>query len=122
MHAFLAEQSYWARGRPRADVDEHVRGADRVVGLYRDGRQIGFTRTNCVRGMPIAYLFDVYVLPEFRGRGLGVELVRETVDAGPFADYKWLLDTEDAHGLYARFGFGPPPPKMMLRARRGPEG
>ena len=73
-------------------------------------------------GAGLTYLADVYVLPEFRGRGLGVELVRETVDAGPFADYKWLLDTEDAHGLYARFGFGPPPPKMMLRARRGPEG
>lgn len=122
VHAFLSEQSYWARGRGRPDVERHVREADRVVGLYFRSDQIGFTRTSCVSGMPVAYLFDVYVLPDFRGRGLGVELVRETVDAGPFAGYKWLLDTDDAHALYARFGFGAPPPQMMVRTRRGLEG
>jgi GNAT superfamily N-acetyltransferase len=55
-----------------------------------------------------AFLFDVYVEPEHRGRGLGVELVREAVDLGPHADLRWFLKTRDAHGLYERFGFGPP--------------
>ena len=122
VHAFLSEQSYWARGRSRTEVERHVREADRVVGLYFHGNQVGFARTSCVRGMPIAYLFDVYVLPEFRGRGLGVELVRETVDAGPFESYKWLLDTDDAHALYAKFGFRAPDAQMMVRALRGADG
>jgi GNAT superfamily N-acetyltransferase len=122
VHRFLSEESYWARGRSRETVDAHVAGADRVVGLYDDGRQVGFTRTACVAEMPIAYLFDVYVLASHRGRGLGVELVRETVERGPFAAYKWLLDTEDAHRLYARFGFGAAPPRHMQRDRRGTGG
>ena len=121
VHRFLSEESYWARGISREKVEHHIRCADRVVGLYEGDAQIGFTRTACVAGVPTAYLFDVYVLPEFRGRGLGVELVRETVDAGPFASYKWVLDTDDAHALYARFGFAPPPPRMMVRPRRGGE-
>jgi GNAT superfamily N-acetyltransferase len=63
----------------------------------------------------IAYLADVYVLPEFRGRGLGVELVRETVEQGPFARVRWLLHTRDAHDLYAKFGFGPPGERLLER-------
>jgi GNAT superfamily N-acetyltransferase len=58
---------------------------------------------------------DVYVLPEFRGRGLGVELVREIVDGSPFADRKWLLHTADAHELYAKLGFGPPSERVLER-------
>lgn len=72
--------------------------AARLVGLYHEGRQVGFTRTAVVPVMEVAYLYDVYVLAEHRGRGLGKELVRETVDRGPYAGYRWLLDTTDAHG------------------------
>ena len=53
----------------------------------------------------LVYLADVFVLPEHRGHGLGVELVRFTVDEGPYADRRWLLHTADAHGLYEKFGF-----------------
>jgi GNAT superfamily N-acetyltransferase len=53
------------------------------------------------------YLADVYVLEECRGRGLGVELVREIVENGPHAQRRWVLHTRDAHELYERFGFGP---------------
>ena len=47
------------------------------------------------------------MLDEHRGRGLGVELVREIVEHGPFAERRWVLHTRDAHDLYRRFGFGP---------------
>ena len=57
------------------------------------------------------------VLDEHRGRGLGEELVRATVDEGPLADCRWLLDTRDAHGLYAKFGFQPPNERLMERPR-----
>ena len=114
VHRYLAEESYWARGRPYADVEELVRGAARVVGLYHDGRQIGFCRAaRCAPGL--FYLADVYVLEDYRGRGLGVELVREMVDNGPLAGKHWLLHTEDAHDLYRRFGFDSPGPRVMER-------
>ncbi len=114
VHRFLSEESYWAQGRARDTVERLIREAQRVVGLYHGERQIGFTRT-VSDGVAFAYLADVYVLPEYRGRGLGVELVRETVENGPYSDRKWLLHTTDAHGLYERFGFGPPSGKVMER-------
>jgi GNAT superfamily N-acetyltransferase len=74
VHDFLANHAYWAKGRPRETVERLIREAARVVGLYHAGRQIGFTRT-VSDGTAVTYLADVYVLPEYRGRGLGVELV-----------------------------------------------
>jgi GNAT superfamily N-acetyltransferase len=114
VHRFLSNESYWARGRPRAEVERLVREASRVVGLYRDGRQVGFCRA-VSDAASFAYLADVYVLPEFRGRGLGLELAREMIENGPYASRKWLLHTEDAHGLYAKLGFAPPNYKVLER-------
>jgi ribosomal protein S18 acetylase RimI-like enzyme len=114
LHAFLSEHAYWALGRPRETVERLVREASRVVGLYEDERLIGFART-VSDGQSFAYLADVYVLPEYRGRGLGVELVREAVENGPFADHRWLLHTEDAHALYEKVGFTKPGYKLMER-------
>jgi GNAT superfamily N-acetyltransferase len=99
-------------------MDELIDGAARVVGLYQDGEQIGFTRTHSDRHTQ-SYLADVYVLEEHRGRGLGVELVREMVERGPLADRKWLLHTEDAHELYRKVGFDAPNYKVMERRPDG---
>ena len=115
VHGFLTT-SYWAEGRPREVQDALVESSQRVVGLYREGRQVGFSRT-VTDGQVHAYLADVYVLPEFRGRGLGVELVRFSVEESPFADCRWLLHTADAHGLYRRFGFGAPSDPLLERPR-----
>lgn len=114
VHDFLANHAYWAKGRPRETVERTVREASRVVGLYADGRQIGFARA-FTDGVAAVYLADVYVLPGYRGRGLGVELVREMVEGSPWADRKWLLHTRDAHELCRRFGFGPPSERVMER-------
>src|SRR5205085_4691118 len=76
VHDFLSNHAYWAKGRDRETVEHTVRDASRVVGLYWDGRQVGFARA-FTDGVAAVYLADVYVLPELRGRGLGVELVRE---------------------------------------------
>jgi len=113
VHTFLT-QSYWAEGRLRETVERLVRDAQRVVGLYREGRQVGFCRA-VSDDASLTYLADVYVLPEHRGRGLGVELVREMIDNGPYARRRWLLHTRDAHELYRRFGFGPPNERLMER-------
>jgi GNAT superfamily N-acetyltransferase len=114
VHRYLAEESYWASGRPREVVEELVAGAARVVGLYRDDGQVGFARVVSDRHV-VAYLADVYVLPEHRGRGLGVELVREAVERSPFSPRRWFLNTSDGHGLYAKFGFRPTSDEVMTR-------
>ena len=107
IHAYLGGVSYWAKGRTRARQDELIDASDHVVGLYRDGRQIGFARAVDCDAAGFVYLADVYVLDEHRGHGLGVALVREIVEHGPFADRRWVLHTRDAHALYRKVGFGP---------------
>jgi ribosomal protein S18 acetylase RimI-like enzyme len=114
VHDFLSNHSYWAEGRSRETVVRLVRTAQRVVGLYDGDRQIGFARV-VTDDASLAYLADVYVLPEYRGRGLGVELVREAIENGPYAGRRWLLHTRDAHELYRRFGFGEPTERLMER-------
>lgn len=118
VHAFLT-RSYWAVGRTRETQDALVEAAVRVVGLYRDGEQIGFSRT-VSDGHVQSYLADVYVLEEHRGRGLGVELVRFSVDEGPLARTKWLLHTRDAHELYRKLGFTEPSERVLERGRGNP--
>ena len=66
------------------------------------------------------YLADVYILPAYRGRGLGIALVREMIERGPFAGLRWILHTEDAHDLYRRLGFDAPSYKLMERPRAEP--
>ena len=114
VHRFLSDESYWAAGRSRTVMDELIDGAARVVGLYHEGRQVGFTRT-VSDGHTTSYLADVYVLPEHRNRGLGVELVRFSVDEGPFAGTRWYLHTADAHELYRKFGFDEPDQRALER-------
>lgn len=117
VHAYVGGESYWARGRPREVQDALVESSQRVVGLYHEGRQIGFART-VSDGHVHSYLADVYVLEEHRGRGLGVELVRFCVEEGPFAQTRWMLHTADAHDLYRKFGFERAGQKVLERARR----
>ena len=114
MHPYLSGESYWARAA-YPDVELLVREASRVVGLYHDGRQVGFCRA-VTDGVTVVYLADVYVLNRFRGRGLGTRSSScEIIEGGPFADRKWLLHTEDAHGLYEQVGFAAPGRKLMER-------
>ena len=113
VHEYLT-RSYWADGRSREVQDALIDGAARVVGLYRDGVQVGFSRT-LSDGHVQSYLADVYVLQEHRGRGLGVELVRFSVEEGPLAGTKWYLHTRDAHDLYRKFGFTEPSDRVLER-------
>jgi GNAT superfamily N-acetyltransferase len=107
VHAYLGGVSYWAEGRSRERQDELIDASARVVGLYKDGNQVGFARAVDCDAAGFVYLADVYVLDEHRGRGLGVELVTEIVERGPFAGRRWVLHTRDMHALYEKFGFGP---------------
>jgi GNAT superfamily N-acetyltransferase len=94
--------------------DELIETAARVVGVYLGGQQVGFCRAVADRHT-VAYLADVYILPEHRGHGLGRELVVEMVDNWPYGATKWLLHTSDAHELYRSYGFTDPGPRLMER-------
>jgi len=114
VHRYLCDESYWATGRPRATQDRLIDEAARVVGLYDGERQIGFCRA-ATDGVSYVYLADVYVLEEYRGRGLGEAMVREMVEGGDLAHLKWLLHTSDMHPLYRKLGFDTPNVKVMER-------
>jgi ribosomal protein S18 acetylase RimI-like enzyme len=104
VHDFLSNHAHWALGWSYDEVARLIGEAQRVVGLYHQGEIVGFTRT-ISDGHWLTYLADCYVLADYRGRGLGFELVRETVEVGPYADGGWLLHTADASDLYEKFGF-----------------
>ena len=115
VHDYLANESYWAEGRPRETRRAaRPRGARASSASTTTAARSG-SRGRSRDGVALAYLADVYVLPEYRGRGLGVELVREMVENGPLADVKWILHTRDAHDLYRRFGFCEPSERVLER-------
>ncbi|UPK73811.1 GNAT family N-acetyltransferase [Nocardioidaceae bacterium SCSIO 66511] len=116
---FLSTSVYWARWRTRGDVETQLDNAWRIVGAFStaSGAMVGYARA-ISDGVSFAYLADVYVLPEARGNGLGKELVRVMIDAGPGADMRWTLHTDDAHGMYAKFGFAKPDDTYLERPSR----
>jgi len=117
--AFL-RTTYWGARRPVSMIEGAIRDSHRVVGLYDGARQIGFARA-VSDGHVVAYLADVYVLPGYRGRGLGAELVGEMIERGPLANVRWMLHTKDAHDLYRRFGFHEPDGRALERDLRLPD-
>lgn len=119
--SYLSTEAYWGRWRTRDVVEIQVGAAWRVVGVYErhDGGMVGFARA-ISDGAAHAYLADLFILERARRRGLGEELVRVMIEDGPGANFRWSLHTDDAHRLYARFGFEPPGPEYMERPGRQP--
>jgi GNAT superfamily N-acetyltransferase len=119
IHAYLS-RSYWAAKIPREIVARSIANS-LCFGVYDAGRQVGFARVVTDRAT-YAYLADVYILESHRGRGLGVRLM-EQVMAHPDLQglRRWGLVTQDAHGLYRKFGFEPlaHPERYMEIARKG---
>jgi GNAT superfamily N-acetyltransferase len=105
IHAYLA-RSYWSPGIPRAIVERGVENS-LCFGLFHGREQAGFARV-ITDGASFAYLCDVYVLEEHRGRALGRWLV-EVVLGHPSLHglRRFVLVTRDAHRLYERYGFRP---------------
>lgn len=101
--AFL-QRSYWAENIPRATVERAI-AHSLCFGLYRGGEQAGFARA-ITDYATIAYVADVFVLEEHRGKKLSVWLM-ETMRAHPALQglRVWRLATADAHGLYEKVGF-----------------
>lgn len=113
---WLSTDAYWGRWRTREDLDAQLDAAWRVVGAYdaTSGEQVGFARA-ASDGVSFAYLADVFVLPGHQGTGLGKRLMTKMIDDGPGRDFRWVLFTADAHGLYEQFGFAAPDTTAMVR-------
>ena len=113
IHAFLSE-AYWSPGIPRAVIERAVTNSI-CFGALHDGAQVGFARVVTDRAT-FAYLADVYVLQEHRGRGLARRIMQAVIGHPDLQGLRrMLLATRDAHGLYTRFGFKPlaAPDRMM---------
>lgn len=103
IHSFVT-RSYWARGIPKELVIRAIENS-LCFGLYDDAKQIGFARviTDYTR---FAYLLDVFVLEEYRGRGLGTWLTECLMEyLTSFGLRKIMLGTNDAQDFYRKFGF-----------------
>jgi GNAT superfamily N-acetyltransferase len=104
IYRYLSAESYWAKGMPR-DVFERSLRNSLSFGLLEGGRQIGFARIISDLAT-IAYLGDVFIVPEQRGKGLSKWLMECVLSHPPLQGLRrWILSTADAHGLYQRFGF-----------------
>jgi GNAT superfamily N-acetyltransferase len=105
IHGFL-QPSSWASGRRRSVVERSIKNS-LCFGVYRAGRQVAFARVVSDRAV-FAYLMDVFVIPEFRGRGISKALMRSVLAHPELQNLRiFLLATRDAHPLYTQFGFRP---------------
>jgi GNAT superfamily N-acetyltransferase len=117
IHRFLTT-SYWAEGIP-LNVVEHSLEHSLPSGLYDQEQQVGFARV-ITDYATFAYVADVFILQEYRGRGLSKWLM-ETVIGHPDLQglRRWILFTRDAHGLYTKVGLTPPRTPQRLMERLG---
>lgn len=104
IHHYLSEESYWAKHIPRVVVEKSITNS-LCFGLYRQSEQIGFARLVTDKAT-FAYLADVFILEQHRGKGLSKWLI-EVIQFHPELQglRRWMLGTRDAHGLYAQFGW-----------------
>ena len=104
VHRFISEESYWGKGRPLEVVRRSVENSY-PFGIYRGGEMVGFARV-VTDYATFAWLADVFVLREHRGRGLSKWLMEVIMSRPELQGFRrWVLATKDAHGLYRQFGF-----------------
>lgn len=103
VYGFLSGESYWAQKRTREQVAKSIEGSV-CFGIYHGGRQVGFARA--VTDYAVMYwLCDVFVIGEYRGKGLGKWLMECVVNAPELQGLSGILATRDAEGLYEQYGF-----------------
>lgn len=111
IHHFLSANSYWAKGISMEKVKKSIEKSSICFGMYEgnpatgEAKQIGFVRavSDFVR---FAWIMDVFVLPEYRGRGLSKWMMETLVEQSELKEVrKMMLCTYDAHGLYEQYGF-----------------
>lgn len=104
IHDYLSRQSYWAKDIPLEVVEKSISNS-LCFGLYCNQQQIGFARLVTDKAT-FAYLADVFILSEHRGKGLS-KWMMEVIQSHPELQglRRWMLGTRDAHSLYEQFGW-----------------
>ncbi len=120
IHRYLSQESYWAQHIPRVTVERAIANSLNFGVYAPDGRQVAFARVVSDRAT-FAWLCDVFVLLEFRGRGLSKWLVSAVLAHDELQGLRThLLGTLDAHGLYQQFGYTPLPEPGRYLVRKHP--
>ena len=106
LYRYLSGESYWAKGIPW-DVMKRSFENSICFGVYREKEQVGFARVISDKAT-YAYLADVFITHEHRGKGLS-KMLMDTIISHPELQglRRWNLATAEAHGIYAQFGFTP---------------
>ena len=104
IYDYLSGESYWAKNIPRDVVEKSIANS-LCFGVYHHNKQIGFARLITDKAT-FAYLADVFIISEYRGKGLSKWLI-QVIHAHPELQglRRWVLGTRDAHGLYEQFGW-----------------
>jgi N-acetylglutamate synthase-like GNAT family acetyltransferase len=106
IYKYLNEDSYWAQGIPVERLKTAIENSI-CFGIYQQDKQVGFARV-VTDSATFAYICDVFIMPQFRGKGLSKWLIQTIVNYPDFKGLRrWSLATADAHGLYSQFGFTP---------------
>jgi len=104
IHSYLSNESYWASGRSREVIERSIENS-LPFGIYIQDKQVGFARI-VTDYATFAWVADVFVLAEHRGRGLSKWLMEVIITHPRLQGFRrWVLSTKDAHGLYEKFGF-----------------
>ena len=108
--------AYWSENVPRDVIARAIEGS-LCLGLYAPDRsQAGFARA-VTDSATFAWIADVFVLEQHRGRGLGVWLVEQLLEHPRMQGLRTItLNTLDAHSLYERFGFERVGERRMVRS------
>jgi N-acetylglutamate synthase-like GNAT family acetyltransferase len=119
----MLTRAYWAVGRPRERTERAIQNS-LVFGVYESNKQIGVARVVSDYSI-FAYLCDVFIHEDYRAHGLGKWLIQTILDHPDLKEMRrWVLVTNDAHGLYKQYGFTSiaDPEHWMQMFRRFSEG
>lgn len=120
IHKFLSNETDWAYGIPIQKVKKSIENSLNF-GLYHKNKQIGFARIISDYST-IAYLGDVYILKEYRGKGLSKWLMNEITEHPNLQGLRrWILLTDTAEWLYKKFGFTKIPNPEVYMEKHNPK-
>lgn len=121
IHRFIAQESYWARGIPLHTLQRSIEHS-LCFGGFLGSAQVAFARVISDYAT-FAYLGDVFVLPEHRGKGYSKAMMAAVLAYPQLQGLpRFMLTTSDAHGLYAQLGFTAPARPEWLMERLQPNG
>ena len=113
-HAFLTN-AYWAKDITLDTVERSFAGSIQLSIWFEDA-QVAMARVISDYAT-FAYINDVYVLEDHRGKGLSKAILSALLAHPKLQTIeRWALYTKDAQALYAQFGWReyPWPERMMI--------